>query len=108
MFPRETISATGCAGLIRDAENVVALTGAGISTAAGIQDFRGPNGLYVTRQYDPEIVFDIAAFLPEHVGGDVVVVNKGEVGLQPRRGRYFVDADLDEFLGEVAHHLDSV
>ena len=247
MSPRQTLSAAGCAELIRDAGNVVALTGAGISTSAGIQDFRGPKGLYVTRQYDPETVFDIsafrrdpapfyeftrdllgvihnieptaahrfvakleregtlsavvtqnidslhqkagsenvisvhgdywtshcldcgqafeltvleemvrdcdvprctcqgvikpdvvffgeavhdleraaaivarcdlllvlgsslmvypAAFLPEQAGGDVVVVNKGEVGLQPGRGRYFVDADLDGFLGEVAEHL---
>ena len=247
MFPRQTLSAAGCARLIRDAENVVALTGAGISTAAGIPDFRGPRGLYVTRRYDPDTVFNVssfrrdpapfyeftrdflgiihsieptaahrflaqleregilsavitqnidslhqragsekvvsvhgdywkshcldcgqafdlqvlekmvrehdvprctcegvikpdivfygepvrdleraaarvarcdlllvlgstlmvypAAFLPEQADGDVVVVNQGEVGLQPRRGRYFVDADLDDFLGEVAQHL---
>lgn len=47
---------------IRDARRVVALSGAGLSTAAGIPDFRGPNGLYVTRRYDPETVFEIAAF----------------------------------------------
>jgi len=47
---------------IRDADRLVALTGAGISTAAGIPDFRGPHGLYVTRQYDPETVFDISCF----------------------------------------------
>ncbi|MCD4750845.1 MAG: Sir2 family NAD-dependent protein deacetylase [Thermoanaerobaculales bacterium] len=52
-----------CADLIRENGRVVALTGAGISTAAGIPDFRGPQGLYVTRQYDAEKVFDINAFL---------------------------------------------
>jgi NAD-dependent deacetylase len=31
---------------IRSAHNVVALTGAGISTDSGIPDFRGPNGLW--------------------------------------------------------------
>jgi len=249
MSVRQTLFAAECAALIHDARNVVALTGAGISTAAGIPDFRGPQGLYVTRQYDPDTVFDITAFrrdpapffeftrdflgvihtieptlahrfladlecdgsltavvtqnidslhqkagsenvvsvhgdywtshclkcgkafeltvleemvrehdvprctcegvikpdvvffgeavhdleraaamvarcdlllvlgsslmvypaaiLPEQAGGDVVVVNKGEVGLQPGPGRYYVDADLDEYLGEVAEHLGS-
>ena len=226
---------------------MVAFTGAGVSTAAGIPDFRGPKGLYVTRQYDPETVFDIsafrrdpepfyefsrdflgvletleptvthrflaqleadrrltavvtqnidslhqragsqrvisvhgdywtshcldcgqeydldtmrgmiretavprcscdgvikpdivfygeavknlegatmevaasdlllvlgsslvvypAAFLPEQAGGDVVVVNRGDVGLVPGSGRHFVDADLDEYFGEVGELL---
>jgi NAD-dependent deacetylase len=48
--------------LIRRANRIAALTGAGISTAAGIPDFRGPRGLYVTRQYDPEKTFDISYF----------------------------------------------
>jgi NAD-dependent deacetylase len=46
---------------IRAASKIVALTGAGISTAAGIPDFRGPQGIYFTRRY-PEDVFDIQAF----------------------------------------------
>ncbi len=51
-----------CAELINSAKSVVALTGAGISTSAGIPDFRGPRGLYVTRRYDPEKVFHIEWF----------------------------------------------
>jgi len=37
---------------IRDAETVVAFSGAGVSTASGIPDFRGPDGLW--NRYDPE------------------------------------------------------
>ncbi len=57
-----------CAELIQHANSIVALTGAGISTAAGIPDFRGPRGLYVTRRHDPEKVFEIGAFnrAPQH------------------------------------------
>ena len=247
MLDKQTLDPAACADLIRRSERVVALTGAGISTAAGIPDFRGPKGLYVTRQYDPDTVFDIsafrrnpepffeftrdflgvidtleptvthrflaqleedgrltavvtqnidslhqragsqkvisvhgdywtshcldcgreydldqmekmvretaiprcscggvikpdvvfygeavrdleaaasvvgasdlllvlgstllvypAAFLPEQAGGDVVVVNRGEVGLSPCPGRYFVDADLNQYFSEVAQHL---
>jgi NAD-dependent deacetylase len=57
-----------CAALIKKSKSTVVLTGAGISTAAGIPDFRGPKGLYVTRRYDPELVFEIHNFhrMPEY------------------------------------------
>ena len=51
-----------CVRLIEEARSIAALTGAGISTSAGIPDFRGPQGLYITRQYDPDIIFDISYF----------------------------------------------
>jgi NAD-dependent deacetylase len=46
-----------------------------------------------------------AALLPEYARGDVIVVNRGEVGLRPGPGRYVVDAELDSFLNEVETHL---
>ncbi|MDR0361794.1 MAG: Sir2 family NAD-dependent protein deacetylase [Planctomycetota bacterium] len=58
----KSLSPEACADTIRRAGFVSALTGAGISTAAGIPDFRGPKGLYVTRAHDPEKVFEVAAF----------------------------------------------
>jgi len=40
------------AGAIRDADTVVALTGAGVSTASGIPDFRSEDGIW--NEYDPQ------------------------------------------------------
>ena len=57
-----TLEPAALAALLRQAGAAAALTGAGISTGAGIPDFRGPKGLYVTRRYDPDRVFDIDAF----------------------------------------------
>ncbi|MDR1534718.1 MAG: RNA polymerase subunit sigma [Planctomycetota bacterium] len=58
----DSLTPDGCAEKIRRAERIAVLTGAGVSTSAGVPDFRGPRGLYVTRTYDPETVFDIDYF----------------------------------------------
>ncbi len=55
------------AQLILKSENIVVFTGAGISTGAGIPDFRSPTGLYrlIDKKYKPpypEAVFDIGYF----------------------------------------------
>jgi NAD-dependent deacetylase len=59
------LSPQQCARLIESSLSIAVLSGAGISTAAGIPDFRGPQGLYVTRKHDPEKVFEINYFYAE-------------------------------------------
>lgn len=54
-----------CAELIKQSQSLVVLTGAGISTAAGIPDFRGVAGMYVTKKYDPDKIFQIDWFYSE-------------------------------------------
>ena len=61
-MPHAGITPAECAEKLRNASRIAVLTGAGMSTAAGVPDFRGPRGLYVTRAYDPETVFDIDYF----------------------------------------------
>jgi len=46
--------------LIQEAEYMVALTGAGVSTLSGIRDFRGKNGLY--NDMDADKIFSIEYF----------------------------------------------
>jgi NAD-dependent deacetylase len=48
------------AGLIRERQPVVALTGAGASTASGIPDFRSPTGWWAP--FDPQIYSNIEVF----------------------------------------------
>lgn len=45
--------------ILMSAKNAVVLTGAGVSTASGIPDFRGPKGIY--KKFPPDI-FDIEKF----------------------------------------------
>jgi NAD-dependent SIR2 family protein deacetylase len=49
------------AAIIKRSSSMVAFTGAGISTSAGISDFRGQKGIYMTGEYPPTI-FDIDTF----------------------------------------------
>ncbi len=56
-----------CVKLISDANFITVLTGAGISTNAGIPDFRGPNGIYTTGKYDPDKTFGLRFFLEDPV-----------------------------------------
>ncbi|XP_070576746.1 NAD-dependent protein deacetylase sirtuin-2-like isoform X2 [Ptychodera flava] len=65
----ESVSIEGIANYIKDgkAKNIIVMTGAGISTSAGIPDFRSPGtGLYSNLQKynlpDPQAIFEIGFF----------------------------------------------
>ncbi|MGC9371919.1 MAG: SIR2 family NAD-dependent protein deacylase [Thermovirgaceae bacterium] len=52
-----------CASLLENSQNAVLLSGAGMSTSAGLPDFRGPQGIYRQKLHtNPERIFDIDAF----------------------------------------------
>ena len=56
-------TAKQCAEMINRANRIVVLSGAGMSTAAGIPDFRGPNGVYASLKIDnPQKIFEIDTF----------------------------------------------
>jgi NAD-dependent deacetylase len=46
-----------------------------------------------------------AGMLPELTRGPVVVVNKGPCRLAPAPGRWFIEADLDDFFAELGEAL---
>jgi len=46
-----------------------------------------------------------ASLLPELAGGEVLVVNRGEVGLPPAANIHFADRELDAYFGEVSTML---
>ena len=51
-------------GWVAESRRIVALTGAGISTESGIQDFRGPNGLW-TKNPKAEKLSDIRYYMAD-------------------------------------------
>jgi NAD-dependent deacetylase len=110
MLAARSLEPAHCAEKIRASRFPVALTGAGISTAAGIPDFRGPQGLYVTRRYDPEKVFEIGWFRRKpqffyEFSRDFVATVKN---IQPTFShRFLADLERKELLaGVVTQNID--
>ena len=109
---RTETKAKQCAQLIKEARTIAVLTGAGISTGAGIPDFRGPQGLYVTRRYDPQKVFDIDYFLRDpkpffDFARDFIGL---EERIQPTPAHHFL-ADLEskgKLRGVITQNIDSL
>jgi NAD-dependent deacetylase len=92
------------AAAIRDADSVVAMTGAGVSTASGIPDFRGDGGIWET--HDP-MDFHIDRFRadPEGFWTDRVELQDAifaDAGIEPNAAHEAL-ADL-----EAAGHLETV
>jgi NAD-dependent deacetylase len=64
MHPVDLDAVRTLARWITSAEQVVVLTGAGVSTASGIPDFRGPQGVW-TREPGAERLFSLEAYLAD-------------------------------------------
>lgn len=62
--PRDDVTIREVAGWVTEARRVVALTGAGVSTASGVPDFRGPQGLWTT-QPSMERLFSLDAYVAD-------------------------------------------
>lgn len=64
MEPVDLDAVRALARWVGTAEQVVVLTGAGVSTASGIPDFRGPDGVW-TREPAAERLFSLEAYLTD-------------------------------------------
>ncbi len=100
------------AELIKRSRSIAVLTGAGISTHAGIPDFRGPQGLYVTRKYDADKVFNLDYFLQDPLpffdfARDFVTLQSG---LKPTMAhRFWARLEQEGLLaGLVTQNIDSL
>jgi NAD-dependent deacetylase len=92
------------ASAVREAESVVALTGAGVSTASGIPDFRGESGIW--KRHDPmdfhvdRFRADPAGFWADRLDLQASIFDDGDVAPNPAHEA------LAEM--EAAGHLDTL
>lgn len=106
------------ASLLRDADTAVALTGAGMSTASGIPDFRGDDGIWNT-EFDPasfhrrRFLDDPAGFwrdrlrLHERMFPDEVAPNPGHDALAALESRGVLDAVVTQNTDGLHHEAGS-
>lgn len=92
------------------ARNAAALTGAGISVASGIPDFRSPGGLW--SRFSPDEYATLEVFLdnPEKAWGLYRTLGKGLIGKKPNSAHLAL-ADLEErgcLKGIVTQNVDNL
>lgn len=98
---------------IKEAKNVVCILGAGMSTASGIPDFNGPNGLYKAtyKGYDPAFLLNVntLAFRPklfyEFFREKLLVGNA-----KPNAGHYALKelADMGKLKAVITQNIDGL
>jgi NAD-dependent deacetylase len=98
--------------IISSSLRITALTGAGISTSAGIPDFRGPNGLYSRKDIPAELIFDIDHFRhnPSLFYTHIGALWKSFVEAAPTVGHSFL-AKLEKkgkLLGVITQNIDGL
>lgn len=98
--------------LISKSKYIVALTGAGVSTSAGIPDFRGPQGIYQQPGFPGAMIFDINQFRQDpaifykHIG-QLLSMNKD---IQPTKGHRFLKKleELGKLKTVVTQNIDGL
>ena len=98
--------------LITRSASIVALTGAGISTNAGIADFRGPKGFYTRKDIPTDKIFDIVHFRREP---EIFYTYIGElvdsfIDAKPTKGHLFLKKleDLGRLTSVITQNIDGL
>jgi len=105
------------AGELATADHVVALTGAGVSTASGIPDFRSEGGIwdqfdpgefrYSRFQSDPAGFWELRAEMHEAVYGGDIAPNAAHKALATMEANGFLDAVITQNIDGLHHEAGS-